>query len=106
MFYFKALFIYYFFKIKKCERVLFVGSFLRINDLSKHLLAYATDYWSKGSIKALFLEHEVKLKQIFINFIFFYLKNIILKGYFGAVGCLKNYIHLDLNEDDKPVLLN
>ena len=45
--------------LKECERVLFVGSFLRINDLSKHLLAYATDYWSRGTIKALFLEHEV-----------------------------------------------
>lgn len=31
------------------------------------LLAYAMDYWSKGTMKALFLEHE---------------------GYFGAVGCL------------------
>jgi pantothenate kinase len=25
------------------------------------LLSYATKYWSKGTIKALFLEHEVKL---------------------------------------------
>jgi type II pantothenate kinase len=50
-----------------------VGSFLRINGLSMQLLAYATDYWSKGSIKALFLEHE---------------------GYFGAVGCLKNFIRV------------
>ena len=57
--------------LKNCERVLFVGSFLRLNDLSMQLLAYATDYWSKGRIKALFLEHE---------------------GYFGAVGCLKNFI--------------
>lgn len=24
------------------------------------LLAYAMDYWSKGTLKALFLEHEVK----------------------------------------------
>lgn len=31
------------------------------------LLAYAMDYWSKGTLKALFLEHE---------------------GYFGAIGCL------------------
>ena len=29
------------------------------------LLAYATDYWSKGTIKALFLEHEVSL--VFLN---------------------------------------
>lgn len=31
------------------------------------LLSYAMEYWSKGQLKALFLEHE---------------------GYFGAVGCL------------------
>lgn len=55
----------------QCERVLFVGSFLRLNDISMQLLSYATKYWSKGSIKALFLEHE---------------------GYFGAVGCMKNFI--------------
>lgn len=57
----------------KCERVLFVGSFLRLNNISMQLLAFATDYWSKGTIKALFLEHE---------------------GYFGAAGCLKNFIRI------------
>lgn len=57
----------------KCNRVLFVGSFLRINSISKHLLAYAIHYWSNGGIKALFLEHE---------------------GYFGAVGCLKNFVQV------------
>lgn len=55
----------------QCERVLFVGSFLRLNEISMQLLSYATNYWSKGTIKALFLEHE---------------------GYFGAVGCMKNFI--------------
>jgi len=49
------------------ERVLFVGNFLRINSISMRLLAYATDYWSDGAMKALFCEHE---------------------GYFGAIGCL------------------
>lgn len=34
------------------------------------LLAYAMDYWSKGTLKALFLEHE---------------------GYFGALGCLLQF---------------
>ena len=34
------------------------------------LLAYAMDYWSKGTLKALFLEHE---------------------GYFGAIGCLLQF---------------
>ncbi|KAK1175166.1 pantothenate kinase 3-like [Acipenser oxyrinchus oxyrinchus] len=49
------------------DRVVFVGNFLRINTLSMKLLAYAMDYWSKGQLKALFLEHE---------------------GYFGSVGAL------------------
>ncbi|NXP87599.1 PANK2 kinase, partial [Passerina amoena] len=49
------------------NRVVFVGNFLRINTISMRLLAYALDYWSKGQLKALFLEHE---------------------GYFGAVGAL------------------
>ncbi|NWZ42507.1 PANK2 kinase, partial [Brachypodius atriceps] len=57
---------------KQCKdfninRVVFVGNFLRINTISMRLLAYALDYWSKGQLKALFLEHE---------------------GYFGAVGAL------------------
>lgn len=34
------------------------------------LLASALEYWSKGAIKALFLEHE---------------------GYFGALGCLLQF---------------
>ncbi|XP_064780305.1 pantothenate kinase 1 isoform X1 [Oncorhynchus masou masou] len=50
---------------EKIERVVFVGNFLRINTVSTKLLAYAMDFWSKGQLKALFLEHE---------------------GYFGAVG--------------------
>ncbi|MEQ2184022.1 Pantothenate kinase 1 [Ameca splendens] len=52
---------------EKIERVVFVGNFLRINTLSTKLLAYAMDFWSKGQLRALFLEHE---------------------GYFGAVGAL------------------
>ncbi|XP_048365699.1 pantothenate kinase 2, mitochondrial [Sphaerodactylus townsendi] len=47
------------------NRVVFVGNFLRINTISMKFLAYALDYWSKGQLKAFFLEHE---------------------GYFGAVG--------------------
>ncbi|KAL7873845.1 hypothetical protein AOLI_G00129160 [Acnodon oligacanthus] len=50
---------------EKIERVVFVGNFLRINTVSTKLLAYAMDFWSKGQLRALFLEHE---------------------GYFGAVG--------------------
>ncbi|KAK2141020.1 hypothetical protein LSH36_1181g00002 [Paralvinella palmiformis] len=49
------------------DRVVFVGNFLRVNVISMKLLAFAMDYWSEGTMKALFLEHE---------------------GYFGAMGCL------------------
>ncbi|XP_011311338.1 pantothenate kinase 3 isoform X1 [Fopius arisanus] len=55
---------------EKVERVVFVGNFLRVNPISMKLLAYAMDYWSNGTMKALFLEHE---------------------GYFGAVGCLLQF---------------
>lgn len=51
---------------EKIDRVVFIGNFLRVNQLSMRLLSYAVNYWSKGAMKALFLEHE---------------------GYFGAVGC-------------------
>ena len=56
-----------FFFAEKMERILFVGNYLRKNELSMKLLAYAVNYWSQGLQHALFLEHE---------------------GYFGAVGCL------------------
>ncbi|XP_076471697.1 pantothenate kinase 3-like [Babylonia areolata] len=58
---------------EKIERVVFVGNFLRVNTISMKLLAYAMDFWSKGALKALFLEHE---------------------GYFGATGCLMEYLKL------------
>ncbi|XP_015771989.1 PREDICTED: pantothenate kinase 3-like [Acropora digitifera] len=51
----------------KVERVVFVGNFLRGNTIAMKLLAFAMDYWSKGTMKALFLKHE---------------------GYFGASGAL------------------
>lgn len=54
----------------KIERIVFIGNFLRINPISARLLAYAMDYWSHGTKKALFLEHE---------------------GYFGAFGCLVHF---------------
>ncbi|CAL1276236.1 unnamed protein product [Larinioides sclopetarius] len=50
------------------QRVVFVGNFLRNNTISMKLLAYAMEFWSRGALKALFLEHE---------------------GYFGSVGCLQ-----------------
>ena len=51
-------------------QVVFIGNFLRVNPIAMKLLAYDKEYWSGGSMKALFLEHE---------------------GYFGAVGCLLQY---------------
>lgn len=59
-----------FFKQYFCLQVVFIGNFLRVNPIAMKLLAYAMDYWSKGTMKALFLEHE---------------------GYFGAVGCLLQF---------------
>uniref|UniRef100_A0A452IP53 pantothenate kinase n=1 Tax=Gopherus agassizii TaxID=38772 RepID=A0A452IP53_9SAUR len=59
------------------DRVVFVGNFLRINMISMKVLAYAMDYWSKGQLKALFLEHE---------------------GYFGAVGALLELLKMPENQ--------
>ncbi|XP_048861359.1 pantothenate kinase 1 isoform X1 [Brienomyrus brachyistius] len=58
---------------EKIDRIVFVGNFLRINMVSTKLLAYAMDFWSKGQLKALFLEHE---------------------GYFGAVGAFLELLKL------------
>lgn len=52
------------------EKVVFIGNFLRVNPIAMKLLAFAMDYWSQGTLKALFLEHE---------------------GYFGALGCLLQF---------------
>ncbi|XP_063705639.1 pantothenate kinase 3 [Culicoides brevitarsis] len=68
------------------DKVVFVGNFLRVNPISLKLLAYAMDYWSKGTLKALFLEHE---------------------GYFGAIGCLLQFNgelneHIDCTSSESP----
>jgi len=52
-------------QLHKTSRIYFVGNFLRQNLLSQKRLSFAIDYWSKGEMEALFLEHE---------------------GYFGALG--------------------
>ncbi|OQV21198.1 Pantothenate kinase 1 [Hypsibius exemplaris] len=57
----------------KVDKVVFLGNFLRVNSVSMKQLSYAMDFWSKGKCKALFMEHE---------------------GYFGAVGCLLEYMNL------------
>ena len=50
------------FVLQKLERVVFVGNFLRLNDIAMKLLAYAMNFWSEGKTKALFLEHEVSVE--------------------------------------------
>lgn len=52
-------------QLHNTSRIYFVGNFLRQNLLSQKRLSFAIDYWSKGQMEALFLEHE---------------------GYFGALG--------------------
>uniref|UniRef100_A0AC35U603 Pantothenate kinase n=1 Tax=Rhabditophanes sp. KR3021 TaxID=114890 RepID=A0AC35U603_9BILA len=53
------------------DRIVFVGNFLRVNEIAGRLLSNAMDFWSQGTKKALFLNHE---------------------GYFGAVGCLDKLV--------------
>lgn len=48
------------------------------------LLAYAMDYWSNGTLRALFLEHE---------------------GYFGAMGCLLQF-NGELSDIDGTIVEN
>lgn len=47
------------------------------------LLAYALDYWSKGQLKALFLEHEVKRCS---SFIFSYNAQVLERSGSSPVG--------------------
>ena len=52
------------------DRVIFAGNFLRKNELSMSMLARAMDFWSKGTMKAIFLEHEVwTIQQILSSFL-------------------------------------
>jgi len=53
------------------DRIVFVGNFLRVNEIASRHLAHSMDFWSNGTKKALFLKHE---------------------GYFGAVGCLDKLV--------------
>jgi len=62
------------------ERVVFVGNFLRINEISMRLLAQAMHFWSQGATKALFCRHE---------------------GYFGAIGCLLSLMKTQLHNHNQ-----
>lgn len=69
-------------------QVVFVGNFLRVNPIAMKLLAYAMEFWSNGTLKGLFLEHE---------------------GYFGALGCLLQFngeIAAALNETSDKTAVN
>ncbi|KAF1588436.1 UNVERIFIED_CONTAM: Pantothenate kinase 3, partial [Eudyptes robustus] len=55
------------------DRIVFVGNFLRVNPIAARHLSHAMEFWSNGTKKALFLNHE---------------------GYFGAVGCLEKLVDL------------
>lgn len=58
---------------EKIERIVFLGSFMRVNcnGITARTLAAAMDFWSGGKLKAMFMEHE---------------------GYFGAIGCLQELL--------------
>ena len=64
-------------QLHKTPRIYFVGNFLRGNKLSQRRLSFAIDFWSKGEMEALFLEHE---------------------GYFGALGAF--LLSQDISLDD------
>jgi type II pantothenate kinase len=65
-------------KLHRTPRIYFVGSFLRHNMISQRRLSYAIDYWSKGEMEALFLEHE---------------------GYFGALGAFLMTQNIEKKDD-------
>ena len=57
------------------DRVIFAGNFLRKNDLSMSMLARAMDFWSKGTMKAIFLEHEVRTSKYILRGCYFTWRN-------------------------------
>ncbi|RYH06646.1 hypothetical protein EON65_42635, partial [archaeon] len=67
-------------QLHNCQKIFFVGSFLRHNSISCRRLAFAIDFWSNGSMEALFLTHE---------------------GYFGAMG---TFLQSVFGEDVDKVL--
>lgn len=52
-------------KLHNCNKICFMGNFLRKNQISCRRLAFAIDFWSKKQMEATFFKHE---------------------GYFGALG--------------------
>lgn len=67
-------------QLHQCNKIFFVGSFLRHNPISCKRLAFAIDFWSGGTMEALFLAHE---------------------GYFGAIG---TFLQSAFGEDVDKIL--
>lgn len=66
------------------KNIYFVGNFLRHNIISQQRLSYAINYWSRGKMEALFLEHE---------------------GYFGALGAFLLHQGISADKDGKVAQL-
>jgi pantothenate kinase len=67
-------------KLCGASQIFFTGNFLSHNAIARRTLAYAMNYWSKGNVRALFLEAE---------------------GYFGAVGALMHAHYRAENRAEK-----
>lgn len=65
-------------QLHNTKNIYFVGNFLRHNAISQQRLSYAINYWSRGKMEALFLEHE---------------------GYFGALGAFLLHQGITAYED-------
>lgn len=74
-------------QLHETKRIYFVGNFLRNNTISQQRLSYAINYWSRGKMEALFLEHE---------------------GYFGALGAflLSQERQNQNSDEDKNIVQN
>lgn len=82
--------------------MVFVGNFLRRNTIAMKLLAYAMDYWSKGTMKALFLKHEVWTEQMTLVIV---IKNIAKINIFIHRQAFSNLFHLSLFTTYMPALM-
>lgn len=58
-------------KIENVDTIVFAGNFLDRNDVATRTLAFAIDFWSNNTVKAVFLENV---------------------GYSGAVGALTSEV--------------
>ncbi|KAG2375282.1 hypothetical protein C9374_009905 [Naegleria lovaniensis] len=61
------------------KRIFFAGYFIRGHDITMHYISYAIQFWSKGTISAMFLRHE---------------------GYLGAIGSFLSSKSKDVDNDN------